>query len=103
MQITLRILRNVICGIRTPNKIKVYRDETTRNPFLLNTYHGKRYFCDREHDLKKLQNHIENDRNVVLYAWRRLGKSALIQRFFEELEDSGNYETLYVDFGNPYH
>jgi uncharacterized protein len=68
------------------------------NPFVLNTYHGKKYFCDREHDLEKLQNHIDNDRNVVLYAWRRLGKSALIQRFFEELEDTGKYETLYVDF-----
>ncbi|WP_194973644.1 AAA family ATPase [Aquiflexum lacus] len=68
------------------------------NPFVLNTYHGKKYFCDREHDLEKLQNHIDNDRNVVLYAWRRLGKSALIQRFFEELEDTGKYETIYVDF-----
>ncbi|MCH7414060.1 ATP-binding protein [Belliella sp. R4-6] len=68
------------------------------NPFVLNTYHGKAYFCDREDDLIALQEHIKNGRNVVLYAWRRLGKSALVHRFFEELEGSGDYETLYVDF-----
>ncbi|WP_041779250.1 hypothetical protein [Belliella baltica] len=50
------------------------------NPFVLNTYHGKAYFCDREDDLLVLQEHIKNGRNVVLYAWRRLGKSALVQR-----------------------
>jgi hypothetical protein len=33
------------------------------NPFVINNYQGKEYFCDRE-----------NDRNVALYAWRRLGK-----------------------------
>lgn len=68
------------------------------NPFVLNTYHGKAYFCDRKDDLLVLEEHIKNGRNVVLYAWRRLGKSALVQRVFEELEDSGDYETLYVDF-----
>jgi hypothetical protein len=68
------------------------------NPFVLNTYHGKTYFCDREEDLMILQEHVKNGRNVVLYAWRRLGKSALVHRFFEELEDSADYETLYVDF-----
>ncbi|MCH7401385.1 ATP-binding protein [Belliella kenyensis] len=68
------------------------------NPFILNTYHGKAYFCDREEDLIRLEEHIRNGRNIVLYAWRRLGKSALVHRFFEELESSGDYETVYVDF-----
>lgn len=67
------------------------------NPFVINTYQGKDYFCDRENDLKMLISHIENDRNVVLYAWRRLGKSALIYRFFEELETSKGCETIYID------
>ncbi|MEP1257425.1 ATP-binding protein [Algoriphagus sp.] len=67
------------------------------NPFVINTYQGKDYFCDRENDLKMLISHIENDRNVVLYAWRRLGKSALIHRLFDELETSKDYETLYID------
>lgn len=67
------------------------------NPFVINTYQGKEYFCDRENDLKMLISHIENDRNIVLYAWRRLGKSALIYRLFDELETSKDYETLYID------
>lgn len=71
--------------------------KSPENPFVLNTYHGKKYFCDREKDLEILQSHIGNERNVVLFAWRRLGKSALIHRFFEELEETGKYETLYVD------
>ncbi|PZX59298.1 hypothetical protein LV84_01328 [Algoriphagus ratkowskyi] len=67
------------------------------NPFVINTYQGKDYFCDRENDLNMLISHIENDRNVVLYAWRRLGKSALIHRLFEELETSKGCETIYID------
>ncbi len=67
------------------------------NPFVINTFQGKDYFCDRENDLKILISHVENDRNVVLYAWRRLGKSALIHRLFDELETSKDYETLYID------
>ncbi|MBA3901920.1 MAG: ATP-binding protein, partial [Bacteroidetes bacterium] len=68
------------------------------NPFVINAYQGKEYFCDREHDLKKLFHHVENDRNVVLYAWRRMGKSALIHRFIDDLVDTQVYETIYVDF-----
>lgn len=67
------------------------------NPFVINTYQGKDYFCDRENDLNMLISHIENDRNVVFYAWRRLGKSALIHRLFEELETSKGCETIYID------
>lgn len=68
------------------------------NPFVVNSYQGKAYFCDREEELKKLLSHLNNDRNIVLYAWRRLGKSALIMRLFEELEESSYYETIYIDF-----
>lgn len=72
--------------------------KTPLNPFIINSYQGKPYFCDREKELKTLENHIRNDRNIVLYAWRRLGKSALILRLFEELENSKEFETLYIDF-----
>ncbi len=68
------------------------------NPFVINSYQGKDYFCDREKELEKLLNHLKNDRNVVLYAWRRLGKSALIHRLFEELEETKEFETIYIDF-----
>ncbi|MFN3997609.1 AAA family ATPase [Algoriphagus sp.] len=68
------------------------------NPFVINSYQGKAYFCDREEELKDLFDHIKNDRNIVLYAWRRLGKSALTLRLFEELEESNQFETIYIDF-----
>ncbi|MBT0812069.1 ATP-binding protein [Litoribacter ruber] len=67
------------------------------NPFPLLSYRGKKYFCDREGELSTMLDHLQNDRNIVLYSWRRMGKSALIYRLFDELE-SGNFECLYVDF-----
>lgn len=85
-------MRNVLCVIEYHIVMK-----DPFNPFVINTYQGKDYFCDRENDLSMLISHIENDRNVVLYAWRRLGKSALIQRLFEELEAVKGCETIYID------
>lgn len=67
------------------------------NPFVITGYLGKSYFCNRESELAQLKSHVENERNIVLYAWRRLGKSALIHRLFEELSESDEYETIYVD------
>lgn len=68
-----------------------------KNPFLLTGYYGKRYFCDREEELETLRQHFQNERNVVLYAWRRMGKSALIHCFLEELESQKQAECIYVD------
>jgi uncharacterized protein len=71
--------------------------KSLENPFILTSFHGKKYFCDRDNELKTLVSHVENDRNVLLYGWRGLGKSTLIQRFFDKLENKGQYETLYID------
>ncbi len=68
-----------------------------KNPFLLTAYFGRDYFCDRDEELHILENHFENERNVVLYAWRRMGKTALIQCFLAELEAKNKAETIYVD------
>ena len=68
-----------------------------RNAFLLQGYHSKSYFCDREVELAQLKSHQENERNVVLFSWRRLGKSALIQRFIIEEERNEKVEAVYVD------
>jgi uncharacterized protein len=67
------------------------------NPFVLTGYLGKEYFCNREKQIKELQNHLRNDRNIVIYSWRRLGKSALIYRLFDEIFEKNKVETLYVD------
>jgi len=66
------------------------------NPFPTVGYTGKDYFCDREPELKVLRKHVENGIDTTLISARRLGKSALIYRFFEDLE-SENYACIYVD------
>lgn len=67
------------------------------NPFVLSGYRGRKWFCDREKELLELEEHVTNERNVVLYAWRRMGKTALIKCFFDILKSRGEKETLYVD------
>lgn len=71
--------------------------KTPNNAFLLQGYHSAAYFCDREEELSQLKAHQINDRNVVLFSWRRLGKSALIKRFIVEEERNGKIEAVYVD------
>ncbi|MEX0812086.1 MAG: ATP-binding protein [Chitinophagales bacterium] len=68
-----------------------------KNPFLLTGYFGKEYFCNREQELDTLLEHFNNDRNIVLYSWRRMGKTALIKCFVAELEQKNIAETVYVD------
>ena len=53
-----------------------------RNPFVLNGYIGKEYFCDREHEVQKLLEHISNGVNVTLVSPRRVGKTGLIEHLF---------------------
>ncbi len=71
--------------------------KTPQNPFVLSGYTGKEWFCNRKTELSEMHQHLENGRNIVLYAWRRLGKTALIKCFFEELEKDKKAETIYVD------
>jgi hypothetical protein len=66
------------------------------NPFLTIGYISKDYFCDREYELEVLKKSIKNGINTTLISVRRLGKSALIQRLFEDLEEE-NYIGIYVD------
>ncbi len=68
-----------------------------RNPFLLAGFYGPEYFCDREKALATLHTHYRNERNIVLYSWRRMGKTALIKYFTSILEREKQAETLYVD------
>ena len=70
--------------------------EKNINPFLTIGYESKEYFCDRENELAILKKNIFNGINTTLISTRRLGKSALIYRFFEEIEQD-NYICVYVD------
>lgn len=68
-----------------------------KNPFLLSGYYGKKYFCDREEELNILYDNFVNERNTVLYAWRRMGKTALVKCFLQKLEKKNEAESVYVD------
>lgn len=71
----------------------------TFNPFVIQGYQGKDFFCDREEELALLMEHVLNHRNITLFGWRRLGKTALLQHLAEELRDQHAIDTLFVDIG----
>jgi hypothetical protein len=66
------------------------------NPFLTIGYISKSYFCDREYEVEVLKKSVKNGINTTLISARRMGKSALIQRVFESLEEE-NFACIYVD------
>jgi AAA+ ATPase superfamily predicted ATPase len=55
------------------------------NPFPTENYISKRYFCDREQEIRTIVQKLENGSNLTLISNRRMGKTALIYRVFEEL------------------
>ena len=67
------------------------------NPFVVGKYLSDRYFCDRENDTEFLRKQIVNGRNVALIAPRRIGKSGLIQHFFNQPDIQEAYYVFYVD------
>ena len=66
------------------------------NPFLTEGYISKEYFCDREYELERLGENAKNGINTSLISARRLGKSALIHRLFDDFE-CVHYACIYVD------
>jgi hypothetical protein len=67
------------------------------NPFILSGYYGSEYFCDRETEVQQIHDNITNERNLVIYSWRRLGKTALIHRYLSEFDSNKKNDSLYVD------
>lgn len=67
------------------------------NPFIITGYHSPAYFCDRQEELSWLVEQFDNERNMVLFAWRRLGKTALVHHFFYHLEKHHKADTVFVD------
>ena len=73
------------------------RPAKPNNPFLLVGYHSPAYFCNRVKETKTLTEAILNERNVTIYAIRRLGKTALIRHVFDTLAQKSQCHLLYVD------
>lgn len=67
------------------------------NPFPTTGYLGKDYFCDRESELFTLRRQVENKMNTTLISLRRMGKSALIHRLFDDLSSEKSYYCIYTD------
>ncbi len=71
------------------------------NPFILEPYQSKAYFCDREKETEEIICNITNGRNTTLISPRRLGKTGLIFRVFDEMMARKlPYETIYCDISD---
>ena len=71
------------------------------NPFILEPYRTKDLFCDRETETEEILRNIENGRNTTLISPRRLGKTGLILRVFDEIACRNlPYETIYADISD---
>lgn len=67
------------------------------NPFPVTGYTGPDYFCNREDELKSLQEALKAGRNVTIISLRRIGKTALIHHLFHLLGEQKNWVCVYVD------
>lgn len=71
------------------------------NPFILDPYRSKAFFCDREKETEEIIRNITNGRNTTLISPRRLGKTGLIFRVFDEMKARKlPFETIYLDISD---
>ncbi len=67
------------------------------NPFVLNSYSGPEFFCDREEETEMLLKNIENRSNTAIFSQRRMGKTALVKHVFHFLEKKKGIIPVYLD------
>ena len=68
------------------------------NPFVIKSYESKDLFCDREEELQLMLRNCGNRTDTTLISQRRMGKTGLILRLFDELKDvRPDIHTIYVD------
>jgi hypothetical protein len=67
------------------------------NPFIVGKYLSDKYFCDRREETEFLRKQILNGRDVALISPRRIGKSGLIQHFFNQPDIQEQYHVFFVD------
>lgn len=69
-----------------------------KNPFVIKPYESKDLFCDREKELRLMVQGCINQTDMTLMSERRMGKTGLIHRLFDELRETMAYRhTIYVD------
>lgn len=67
------------------------------NPFIITGYHSPANFCDRENEVNKLISSLKNNRNTTLISIRRMGKTALIDHLFFQLQEEKDLSLHYLD------
>lgn len=68
------------------------------NPFVIKSYESKELFCDREEELQLMLRNCINNTDMTLISQRRMGKTGLILRLFDELGESHpEIHTIYLD------
>lgn len=68
------------------------------NPFTIKTYESKELFCDREEELQLMLRNCINGTDMTLISQRRIGKTGLMLRLFDELRDiRPEIHTIYLD------
>ena len=68
------------------------------NPFVIKAYESKDLFCDREEELQLMLRNCVNSTDMTLISQRRMGKTGLIMRLFDELKDiRPDIHTVYLD------
>lgn len=72
-------------------------ENEVNNPFVVGKYLSDKYFCDRVVETAFLHKQIENGRDVALISPRRIGKSGLIQHFFNQQDVKNQYYVFFVD------
>lgn len=68
------------------------------NPFVIKAYESKDLFCDRKEELQLMLRNCVNSTDMTLISQRRMGKTGLIMRLFDELKDiRPDIHTVYLD------
>ena len=68
------------------------------NPFIIKSYESKDLFCDREKELQLMLRNCINQSDMTLISQRRMGKTGLILRLFDELKTTNpDIHTIYLD------
>ena len=69
-----------------------------KNPFIIKSYESRALFCDREQELRLMLSNCLNHTDMTLISQRRMGKTGLIMRLFDEIEEThSEIKTLYLD------
>ncbi len=67
------------------------------NPFLIKGYQDASHFCDREEEMQRLLANANDGADTTVISPRRMGKTGLIHRFFDQINQDHLFETIYTD------